>query len=71
MNANNQTHDGGIMMRKSMDWDVLSDLVTEFQNVSSWFQEAVEPEAVDACIRQIQAVEQKMQAFIRQNGASL
>ncbi len=59
------------MMRKPVDWDALAALVTEFQNVSSWFQEAVEPDAVDACIRQIQTVEQKMQAFIRQNGATL
>lgn len=59
------------MMRKPVDWDALADLVTEFQNVSSWFQEAVEPEAVDACIRQIQAVEQKMQEFILQNGTRL
>lgn len=59
------------MMRKPVDWAALTALVTEFQNVSSWFQEAVEPDAVDACIRQIQAVEQRMQEYIRQNGASL
>ena len=59
------------MMRHPMDRDTLASLVIEWQNAMSWFQEAVEPNAVDACIRQIQAVEQKMQAFIRQNGASL